>query len=115
MSAVVSEHIEAVRLLVDAGAAIETETSWGDSALTIAARNGLEEITNFLADKGAILPQGPAGRRASRAAPRRGYHQLVRRLTADYNRLAQQPLQRQTRSLLRNCQTLQRTMKAIVK
>lgn len=95
MSAVVSERIEAVRLLVEAGAIMETETSWGDSALSLATRNGLEDIANFLANKGAILPRGPAGRRASLAASRRGYHQLVQRLTADYNSLAQHPLQRQ--------------------
>ncbi|CAJ0548883.1 Ff.00g024960.m01.CDS01 [Fusarium sp. VM40] len=96
MAAVSSGNIEAVQMLVDAGANLMAETVWGDSALSIATRNGQEAIATLLADRGAILPHGPAGRRASTVASRRGFLQLVRRLTADYEAVASQPLQRQS-------------------
>ncbi|KAK5991138.1 putative serine/threonine-protein kinase fhkC [Cladobotryum mycophilum] len=95
MSAVSSGNIEVVRLLVQAGAHLAAETVWGDSALSIATRNGQEGIALFLADHGAVLPRGPAGRRASIVASRKGFNQLVRRLTADYDAIAQKPLERQ--------------------
>jgi hypothetical protein len=96
MAAVSSGNLEAVQMLVDAGANLMAETVWGDSALSIATRNGQEAIATLLADRGAILPRGPAGRRASTVASRRGFMQLVRRLTADYEAVASQPLQRQS-------------------
>lgn len=100
MSAVSSGSIEAVRILVHAGVDMAAETVWGDSALSIATRSGQEEIATFLADKGAILLRGPAGRRASLIASRRGYQQLVRRLTVDYEAVAGQPLQRQASRIM---------------
>ncbi|KAK2880075.1 hypothetical protein FQN49_000589 [Arthroderma sp. PD_2] len=100
MSAVSGGNIEVARLLVKAGANLTAETVWGDSALSIATRNGQEPIALFLADQGALLPRGPAGRRASIAASRRGFDQLVRRLTADYDALARKPLQRQNSRII---------------
>ncbi|KAM0323197.1 hypothetical protein ACHAPQ_008786 [Fusarium lateritium] len=100
MAAASSGNIEAVRMLVDAGANLMAETVWGDSALSIATRNGQEAIATLLADRGAILPRGPAGRRASTVASRRGFLQLVRRLTADYEAVANQPLQRQSLKIM---------------
>lgn len=101
MSAVSSGCLEAVRLLVAAaGVDLAAETEWGDSALSMATRSGQEEIANLLADHGAILRRGTAGRRASLVAARRGYDKLVRRLTADYDAVAGRPLQRQTSVLL---------------
>lgn len=95
MSAVSSGNIDAVRLIIEAGANLAVETEWGDSALSIATRTCQVPIVTLLADRGAILPQGPAGRRASLVASRRGFAQLVRRLTADYEAVAGRPLQRQ--------------------
>ncbi|RFN44138.1 serine/threonine-protein kinase chk2 (cds1) [Fusarium flagelliforme] len=95
MSAISSGNIQVVRMLVDTGADLIAETVWGDSALSIATRNCQEAISTLLADRGAVLPRGPAGRRASTVASRRGFTQLVRRLTADYEAVARQPLQRQ--------------------
>ncbi|KAL4795116.1 kinase-like domain-containing protein [Aspergillus venezuelensis] len=95
MSAVLSGNTKVVEVPVQAGALLHAETSWGDSALSIATRNGQEGIAYYLADKVAILPQNPAGRRASVTASRRGFGQLVRRLTADYDAVAGKPLQRQ--------------------
>ena len=66
------------------------ENSWGDSALSIATRVGDEAIANYLADCGASLPNNIAGRRASVSASRKGLHTLVRRLTADYQTVAEQ-------------------------
>ncbi|KAF5021013.1 hypothetical protein F66182_6944 [Fusarium sp. NRRL 66182] len=100
MSAVSSGNTEIVQMLVDAGANLMAETVWGDSALSIATRNGQEAIATLLADRGAILPHNPAGRRASTVATRSGFGQLVRRLTADYEAVARQPLQRQSLELL---------------
>jgi hypothetical protein len=100
MAAVSSGNIEAVQMLVDAGANLMAETVWGDSALSIATRNGQETIATLLADRGAILPHGRAGRRASTVASRRGFLQLVRRLTADYEAVANQPLQRQSLKIM---------------
>ncbi|KAL7791368.1 hypothetical protein V8C37DRAFT_382899 [Trichoderma ceciliae] len=96
MSAVSSGNIEVVKMLVEAGADFRAETVWGDSALSIATRNGQEAIANLLSDRGAILPKGPAGRRASIIASRKGLHQLVRKLTANYDAVADKPLQRQS-------------------
>ncbi|KAI0425854.1 hypothetical protein F5Y09DRAFT_320665 [Xylaria sp. FL1042] len=95
MSAVSGGNIDVVRLIIRAGADLAAETEWGDSALSIATRTGQVPIATFLADSGAILPKGPAGRRASLVASRRGYAQLVRRLTADYEAVAGRPLERQ--------------------
>ncbi|KAI1276347.1 hypothetical protein F5Y07DRAFT_140399 [Xylaria sp. FL0933] len=95
MSAVSSGNIDAVRLLMQAGADLAVETEWGDSALSIATRTGQVAIATFLADSGAILPRGPAGRRASLVASRRGHAQLVKRLTADYKAVAGRTLERQ--------------------
>jgi hypothetical protein len=100
MAAVSSGNIEAVQMLVDAGANLMAETVWRDSALSIATRNGQEAIATLLADRGAILPHGPAGRRASTVASRRGFFQLVRRLTADYEAVASKPLQRQSHKIM---------------
>ena len=100
MSAVSSGNIDVVQMLVRAGAELTAETIWGDSALSIAARNGQEAIAMLLADHGAILPRGPAGRRASSVAYRKGFLQLVRRLTADYDAIARKPLQRQDSILI---------------
>ncbi|RYP90059.1 hypothetical protein DL770_003839 [Monosporascus sp. CRB-9-2] len=100
MSAVTSGNIQVVQLLVRAGADLSAESAWGDSALSIATRHGQVEIATFLADNGAILPKGQAGRRASIVASCRGYHQLVRRLTADYEAIAERPLQRQSSVLM---------------
>lgn len=100
MSAVSSGSIEVVRLLVEHGADKEALTVWGDSALSIGTRNGLEELATYLADQGAVLPRGPAGRRASLVASRKGLVKLVRRLTADYRPVASLPLQRQGTKLM---------------
>jgi hypothetical protein len=95
MSAVSSANVEAVKMLVVAGADCTTETAWGETALTLALRNGQEAIASFLADQGVSLPRNHAGRRASVAASRKGMRDLVRRLTADYGTVALRPLQRQ--------------------
>lgn len=107
MSAVSSANIEAVKILVEAGADFKAETAWGDSALSIATRNGLEAIANFLSDQGAVLPKGPAGRRASIIASRKGLHQLVRKLTANYDTVADRPLQRQSSRLMEGLNAIQ--------
>ena len=99
MVAVSSGSLEVVRLLVEAGAGFTTENSWGDSALSIATRNGDEAIASYLADRGAKLPNNVAGRRASVSAGKRGLQTLVRRLTADYQAVAQVGLQRQRPAL----------------
>ncbi|KAL7939595.1 hypothetical protein V8C35DRAFT_287105 [Trichoderma chlorosporum] len=100
MSAVSSGNLEVVKILVEAGADFTAETVWGDSALSIATRSGQEAIANFLSDQGAILPKGPAGRRASIIASRKGLHQLVRKLTANYDAVADKPLERQSSRLM---------------
>lgn len=107
MSAVSSVNIDAVKILVKAGADFKAETVWGDSALSIATRNGLEAIANFLSDQGAVLPKGPAGRRASIIASRKGLHQLVRKLTANYDTVADRPLQRQSSRLMEGLNVIQ--------
>lgn len=107
MSAVSSVNIDAVKILVEAGADFKAETVWGDSALSIATRNGLEAIANFLSDQGAVLPKGPAGRRASIIASRKGLHQLVRKLTANYDTVADKPLQRQSSRLMEGLNAIQ--------
>ncbi|KAK4150139.1 hypothetical protein C8A00DRAFT_37273 [Chaetomidium leptoderma] len=81
---------------VSSGADLGVETLWGESALTIALRHGREAIATLLADQGATLPRTPAGRRASVIASRKGAHQLVGRLTANYEVVAARPLQRQS-------------------
>ncbi|PQE10633.1 serine threonine- kinase chk2 protein [Rutstroemia sp. NJR-2017a WRK4] len=100
MSAVSSGNLEVVQMLVQADADLAAETVWGDSALSIAARNGQEAIATFLADHGAILPHNPAGRRASVVASRKGFQQLVRRLTVDYEAVAGKPLERQNSRIM---------------
>jgi hypothetical protein len=107
MSAVSSTNIEAVKILVEAGADFKAETVWGDSALSIATRNGLEAIADFLSDQGAVLPKGPAGRRASLIASRKGLHQLVRKLTANYDTVADKPLRRQSSRLMEGLNAIQ--------
>lgn len=62
-----------------------------------------------MADKGAVLPRGPAGRRASIVASRRGFAQLARRLTADYEAVARQPLQRQGSRIMGGLPQIQET------
>lgn len=96
MSAVSSGHLDAVRILVEAGAELLVETEWGDSAVSMALRSGQEAIATFLADHGALLPRGQAGRRASIIASRRGLQRLVRRLTVYYEAIAGRPLHRQS-------------------
>ncbi|KAJ5424569.1 hypothetical protein N7445_010542 [Penicillium cf. griseofulvum] len=96
MSAVSSGNIDAVRMLVEAGAELMAVTEWGDSAMSMAVRSGQEAIAVFLADHGAVLPHGVAGRRASVIASRRGLQRLARRLTVDYEAVAGKPLQRQS-------------------
>ncbi|KAH7198957.1 uncharacterized protein B0J16DRAFT_360560 [Fusarium flagelliforme] len=110
MSAVSSGNIQVVQMLVDAGASLMAETVWGDSALSISTRNGQEAIATFLADRGAVLPRGPAGRRASTVASRRGFTQLVKRLTADYEAVARQPLQRQGSRIMGGLPQIQETV-----
>ncbi|KAF3063189.1 DNA damage response protein kinase DUN1 [Trichoderma lentiforme] len=100
MSAVSSGNLEVVKTLVEAGADFKAETVWGDSALSIATRSGQEAIANYLSDQGAVLPKGPAGRRASIIASRKGLHQLVRKLTANYDAVADKPLERQSSRLM---------------
>ncbi|KAM0229945.1 hypothetical protein ACHAPO_009667 [Fusarium lateritium] len=107
MSAVSSGDIRVVKMLVDAGANLMAETVWKDSALSIATRNGQEAIAILLADRGAVLPRGPAGRRASTVASRRGFTQLIRRLTADYEAVARQPLQRHSSRMMRGLTQIQ--------
>lgn len=112
MSAVSSNNIRAVQMLVDAGAELMAETVWGDSALSIATRNGQEAIATLLANRGAILPRGSAGRRASTVASRRGFKQLVRRLTADYEAVARKPLQRQSLKIMGGLSRIQEPTEA---
>lgn len=107
MSAVSSANIDAVKILVEAGADFTAETVWGDSALSIATRNGLEAIANFLSDQGAVLPKGPAGRRASIIASRKGLHQPFRKLTANYDTVADRPLRRQSSRLMEGLNAIQ--------
>lgn len=109
MSSVSSGSLEVVRMLVEAGANLNAETAWGDSALSIAARSSMESIATFLADSGAILPHGPAGRRASIAASRRGLQRLVRRLTIDYDKIANKPLERQSSQIMRGLSGIRET------
>ncbi|CAG7560657.1 unnamed protein product, partial [Fusarium equiseti] len=109
MSAVSSGNIQVVQMLVDAGVNLMAETVWGDSALSISTRNGQEAIATLLADRGAVLPRGPAGRRASTVASRRGFTQLVKRLTADYEAVARQPLQRQGSRIMAGLPQIQET------
>lgn len=99
MLGVSSGNIAVVKCLIEANAEFRAQTSWGDTALTIAAQSGQEEIATYLADIGAVLPANAAGRRASTIASRRGLDQLVRRLTGDYQAVAKLPLQRQTTRL----------------
>ena len=96
MSAVSSTNVEVVKMLVLKGANSTIETAWGETALTLALRNGQEAIASFLTDQGVSLPRNPAARRASVAASRKGMRDLVRRLTADYGTVAARPLQRQS-------------------
>ncbi|KAK4059226.1 hypothetical protein Trihar35433_11113 [Trichoderma harzianum] len=111
MSAVSSGNLEVVKALVEAGADFKAETVWGDSALSIATRSGQEAIANFLFDQGAILPKGPAGRRASIIASRKGLHQLVRKLTANYDAVADKPLERQSSRLMEGLSDIQEAEK----
>jgi hypothetical protein len=100
VSAVSSGNIDAVRMLVEAGAELMVETEWGDSALSMAVRSGQEAIAAFLADHGALLPRGVTGRRASIIASRGGLQRLVRRLTVAYEAVAGMPLQRQSSRIM---------------
>jgi hypothetical protein len=95
MSAVSSGSLDMVQIVTQANADISAQTHWGDSALSLATRNGQEAIALYLADRGAILPNSVAGRRTSVVAARKGLAALVRRLTADYDALAAEQLQRQ--------------------
>jgi hypothetical protein len=106
MSAVSTGSMNVVQKLVQAGADLAAESTWGDSALSLATRHGQVSIATFLADNGAILPKGPAGRRASIVASRSGHHQLVRRLTADYEAIAGKTLDRQSSVLMRDLPAL---------
>ncbi len=96
MSAVSGGNVEVVKMLVQAGADFAEETLWGESALSMALRNGQEAIATFLTNEGAVLPRNSAGRRASVIASRKGLRELARRLTANYEVVAARPLQRQT-------------------
>ncbi|KUL89847.1 hypothetical protein ZTR_02907 [Talaromyces verruculosus] len=100
MSAVSSGNVDAVRMLVEAGADLMSETRWGDTALIMAVRSKQESIAAFLADHGAVLPRGVAGRRAFVIASQAGLQQLVRRLTINYEAVAENPLQRQSSHIL---------------
>lgn len=94
MSVVSSGNIRVVNMIVQAGADLAAKSVWGDSALSMATRNGQEAIASFLADNGATLPRGPTGRRASIVASREVFQQLVSRLTIDYEAVAGKPLER---------------------
>ncbi|KAL7926757.1 hypothetical protein ACQKWADRAFT_318066 [Trichoderma austrokoningii] len=107
MSAVSSANIDAAKMLMEAGADIRAETEWGDSALSIATRDGLEAVANLLLDKGAVLPKGPAGRRASLIASRKGLHQIVRKPSASYDTVADKPLRRQSSRLMQGLNAIQ--------
>ncbi|GAQ42481.1 serine/threonine-protein kinase chk2 [Aspergillus niger] len=100
MLAVSCESLNAVRILVEAGAELMSETEWGDTALTMALRSGKENIAVFLADHGAVLPRGLAGRRAFTIACQRGLQHVAQRLTLDYEAVAGRPLQRQSSRLM---------------
>lgn len=107
MSAVSSANIDAAKILMEAGADFKAETALGDSALSIATRDGLEAISNLLLERGAVLPKGPAGRRASLIASRKGLHQLVRKSTASYDTVADRPLRRQSSRLMQGLNAIQ--------
>lgn len=96
MLAVSCESLNAVRILVEGGAELMSETEWGDTALTMALRSGQEDIAVFLAEHGAVLPRGLAGRRAFIIACQRGLQHVAQRLTLDYEAVAGRPLQRQS-------------------
>ena len=87
-------------MLVEAGAELMTETDWGDAALSMAVRSGQESIIELLADHGAVLPRGVAGRRAFIIASQRGLQHAVRRLTVNYEGVAGKPLQRQSSQIM---------------
>ncbi len=100
MSAVSGGNVEVVKMLAQAGANLAEETLWGESALSMALRNGQEAIATFLTNEGAALPRNPAGRRASVIASRKGLRELVGRLTANYEAVAARPLQRQSSGVI---------------
>ncbi|WYZ35404.1 hypothetical protein EsH8_X_000051 [Colletotrichum jinshuiense] len=82
MSAVSSGSIKTVQLLIESGANVATQTSWGETALSLAALSGQEAIANLLIDSGAILPLNRAGRRATLQASRKGLSTLASRLSS---------------------------------
>lgn len=98
MSAVSSGSIETVRLLIEAGADLHAQTSWGETALSLASIIGREAIANLLIDAGAILPLNRASRRATLQAAKRGLTTLASRLTSfggDYDTVVDTGLQRE--------------------
>lgn len=98
MSAVAGGSIDIVRLLVDAGADLHRQTSWGETALSLASATGREAIANLLIDAGAILPLNRASRRATRQAAKKGLATLASRLASfggDYDAVVDTGLQRE--------------------
>lgn len=98
MSAVSSGSVAVVRMVVDAGANLHLQTSWGETALSLASITGREAIANLLIDAGAILPLNRASRRATLQVAKRGLTTLASRLSSfggDYDAVVDTGLQKE--------------------
>ncbi len=52
-------NINVIRMLLDAGADVNSSDNWGATALDLAAWRGFEEVVNLLLERGALLPDAP--------------------------------------------------------
>ncbi len=77
--------LDTVKMLAGAGAKLAAEGPGGESAISLALGNGRVDVASFLADEGVVLPQTTAGRAAVAEALKHGLHDLVQRLTANWN------------------------------
>ena len=53
-------HINVIRMLLDAGADVNSSDRFGDTALSLAAWRGFQEVVDLLLERGAVLPDAPA-------------------------------------------------------
>lgn len=82
---------EALVILIESGADLELPNRHGMTALSIAARNGLEGMTRILLEAGAILPPGL-----------RSNHPHINNLLEDYTEEARQKRQAQLEKMHRD-------------
>lgn len=74
-------NLEAAKVLLNAGATVDTSDQWGTSAVTLAAQNGHDAVLKLLLDRGAVVSkQVQIGYETLQAAASHGTRETLRLL-----------------------------------